>query len=49
MSYPAPGVFDVTNDSLASWVHMNLLDGDLLLALTAMTVQRLQQRDVGTR
>ena len=49
MRYPAPLVFDVTNDGLAPVMHMKVLNGDFLLALTAVTVQRLQQRDVGTR
>lgn len=38
---PHPPVGDVADDGLAAVVNMDVLDGDLLLALAAVSLERL--------
>jgi hypothetical protein len=44
--HPTPGL-DSTDNGLASRMDVDVLDGDLLLALAAMAVQGLQKARVG--
>ena len=38
LAIPTPGTLDQTNDGLAPRVHMNVLDGDLLLSFATVSV-----------
>ena len=46
---PTPRSFDIADYGLPARVDMDMLDRDLLLALAAMLVERLQQCRPGTR
>jgi hypothetical protein len=46
---PLPVVLNVSNDGLAALVHVHMLNGDLLLPFTTVTVERLKQGCVGAR
>ena len=39
-----PPALDGADDGLAAFMDVDMLDGDLLLPFTAVTVERLQQR-----
>jgi hypothetical protein len=46
---PSRGSAHVSNDRLAAGVDVDVLNSDLLLALAAMAVQRLNEQDMRSR
>jgi hypothetical protein len=46
---PHPTPLHVADNGLAALVNVDVFDGDLLLTLTAMPVQRFEQRSVSAR
>ena len=46
---PLPLVLNVSDDGLAALVHVDVLNCDLLLPFTTVTVERLKQSYVGAR
>ena len=40
---------NITDNSLTTWVHVNVLDRHLLLTLTAVPVQRFKLRRIRAR
>jgi hypothetical protein len=44
---PSPWRLDYTNDGLTAGMHVHVLDGDLLLALAAVPIQRVEQHREG--
>jgi len=45
---PHPGI-DCADDPLPPMVHMDVLDGDFLLPLAAMVVERVERDSIGAR
>jgi len=48
-SIPSPRGLDHANYCLAPGVHVDMLHGNLLLALAAMAIERIEQHGVGAR
>ena len=46
---PSPPALNVADDGLAAFVNVNVLDRDLLLALAAVPVERIEQDRIAAR